>query len=114
MTRLPGRCPPPVLSNRVCHCGYCRRRRGLEPPTDGWGFVYLGANVDAFAEAGSVGISMAAAANYTPDSAGVKAAYSSVSANLASFRVAPTRTAAVAALAVTDEQRKKMKRPTVS
>lgn len=32
--------------------------------TDGWTFVYLGANQDAFAEAGSLGISPAATMNY--------------------------------------------------
>lgn len=38
---------------------------------DGWTFVYLGANQDAFAEAGSIGIAPAATLNYdvrrTPD-----------------------------------------------
>jgi hypothetical protein len=32
-----------------------------------WQFTFLGANQDAFAEAGSIGISLAAAANFSPD-----------------------------------------------
>jgi len=51
-----------------------------------WSFIYLGANVDAFAEAGSMGIAAAAAASYTPDSAGVKAAYFAASASVGRSR----------------------------
>ena len=43
----------------------------LERQKDGWTFVYLGANQDAFAEAGSIGIAPCATMNYdanrTPD-----------------------------------------------
>lgn len=49
-----------------------------------WQFVYLGANQDAFAEAGSLGIPMAAAANYVADSAGE--AFAVASANVGSYR----------------------------
>lgn len=53
---------------------------------EGWAFVYLGANVDAFAESGSLGISTMSASPYTPDAMSVNAAYASVSANLSSYR----------------------------
>lgn len=51
-----------------------------------WNFLFLGANQDAFAEAGSMGVAMAAAASFTPDSAGVGASYAAVSSNVASYR----------------------------
>lgn len=70
----------------------------------GWAFSYLGANVDAFAEAGSMGIAADASSGYTPDSAGVKNAFVAMSANLSSYRATPT----ARAMTLTDEQRKKM------
>jgi len=36
-----------------------------------WEFIYLGANVDAFAEANALGIALSNAAAYVPDAAGV-------------------------------------------
>lgn len=74
--------------------------------TAGWAFVYLGANVDAFAEAGSMGISTMSSAGYTPDSGGVKHAFVAMSANLSSYRTSPTANAR--GMELTDEQRKKM------
>jgi uncharacterized protein YegL len=44
-----------------------------------WAFMYLGANVDAFAEAGSMGIMTANSAGYTNTAAGVKRAYAATS-----------------------------------
>ena len=49
-----------------------------------WQFVYLGANQDAFAEAGAVGIAMANAANFTP--ANMQVAFAGTSENLANYR----------------------------
>lgn len=57
-----------------------------ERTTDGWEFSFLGANVDAFAEAGSLGIAAAATANFVPDSVGVKHAFAAASASLTSYR----------------------------
>ena len=51
----------------------------------GWGFIYLGANVDAFAEAGQIGVPMAAAASYTPDKKGVAASFRAASAQAVSY-----------------------------
>lgn len=56
-----------------------------------WNFVFLGANQDAFAEAGSMGVSAAAAASFTPDSAGVRASYAAASANMTSYRTSGNR-----------------------
>ena len=51
----------------------------------GWEFIYLGANVDAFAEAGQIGISAFAAASYTPDAAGAKASFRAASLQVISY-----------------------------
>lgn len=56
-----------------------------------WQFVYLGANVDAFAEAGSMGIATASAMNYTQNSMGTHALYASLSANTRNFRSGVTQ-----------------------
>lgn len=52
----------------------------------GWAFSFLGANLDAFAEAGKLGIAMAASANYVPDAAGVQHAFIAMSASAATYR----------------------------
>lgn len=49
-----------------------------------WQFTFLGANQDAFAEAGSMGISMGGAANFTANK--VAAAYQATSAKVARMR----------------------------
>lgn len=51
-----------------------------------WAFIYLGANVDAFAEAGSMGISTANTAGYTNTAAGNKAMYATFSASVGRMR----------------------------
>jgi uncharacterized protein YegL len=51
-----------------------------------WAFIYLGANVDSFAEAGSMGIARANTANYRNTAKGVKAAYSTLSGSVAKMR----------------------------
>ena len=70
-----------------------------------WQFVYLGANQDAFAEAGAVGIPMAMAANYAPSN--MEVAFAGTSANVASFR----RSGHASSLKYSDEQRAKMVSP---
>ena len=51
-----------------------------------WQFTFIGANQDAFAEAGAVGIPMAAALNYSPDNA--RGAYRATSGNVSRMRAA--------------------------
>ncbi len=67
-----------------------------------WKFIYLGANQDAFAEAGSVGINMATAANYAP--AQTEVAFMGTSANVARYR----RSGQSEVLHYSDAQRKRM------
>ena len=70
-----------------------------------WKFIYLGANQDAFAEARSVGIAMATAANYAP--AYTDMVYASTSANVARYR----QSGRSEALRYSEEQRKRMVKP---
>lgn len=51
-----------------------------------WAFIYLGANVDAFHEAGQMGIAAANTAGYTNTAAGVKHMYSTASASVRHMR----------------------------
>lgn len=52
----------------------------------GWKFAFFGANMDAAAEAGKIGISADWVQSYRADSAGLRAVYTAVSAMLATFR----------------------------
>jgi Mg-chelatase subunit ChlD len=70
-----------------------------------WQFVYLGANQDAFAEAGAVGIGMANAANFTP--ANTIVAFRGTAVNVASYR----RSGRASSLEYSNEQRKEMMSP---
>jgi len=70
-----------------------------------WKFIFLGANQDAFAEAGSVGIARSMAANYSP--AQTKVAFVGTSANVASYR----RLGRSEALHYSEEQRQRMVKP---
>lgn len=51
----------------------------------GWQFLYLGANQDAFAEAGGMGISAAATLNYAANSTGTQKAYAAASASVSRY-----------------------------
>lgn len=46
---------------------------------DGWGFAYLGANQDAYAEGGKVGYAAGSTQNFAPDAAGSAAVFASLS-----------------------------------
>ena len=52
----------------------------------GWEFIFFGANMDAIAEAGKIGISSDRAQNYSADSWGTQSVYSSMSAMSSAFR----------------------------
>ena len=53
---------------------------------DGWEFLFLAANIDAAAAAGSIGISRKRAANFRPDDAGVQACYAMASEAISRMR----------------------------
>jgi hypothetical protein len=46
---------------------------------DGWTVIYLGANVDAFSEAGAMGVRSASTSGYNPTAIGTQMAYDAVS-----------------------------------
>lgn len=52
----------------------------------GWQFVFLGADVDAFAEAGGIGVQMSQTADFVKTAGGIKAAYGATGQNVAAFR----------------------------
>ena len=52
----------------------------------GWEFLFLGANVDAFADAERLGIDRDHATNYHADGVGVKACYSSLAVSVSEVR----------------------------
>lgn len=56
----------------------------------GWQFVFLGANMDAFAEAKALNIPVHNTANFTADAAGTRTAYESISSLTSSYRVGNT------------------------
>lgn len=58
----------------------------LQQDTYSWQFVFLGANIDAFAVGGSYGFAQRSTMQYTPTYAGVVESYNAVSGTLANFR----------------------------
>jgi len=52
----------------------------------GWEFSFIGANIDAFSVASSIGIAGASAANYTSTSAGTRQAYAKMSNAASAYR----------------------------
>lgn len=52
----------------------------------GWEFVFFGANMDAAAEAGKIGIAANRAKDYSADAAGISTVYTAVSSILTAFR----------------------------
>ncbi|MGB5812033.1 MAG: hypothetical protein WBG86_15970 [Polyangiales bacterium] len=54
---------------------------------DGWEFVYLGADIDAFGEAGAIGVKQGTTANYGKDGRSVNAAFSDLSGKVGTSRL---------------------------
>jgi len=75
----------------------------------GWKILYLGANVDEFAEAGGMGIGAATTLGYSPSAMGIQATYSALSSNMLKARsltqTGATLAAVNAAYDFTPEQR---------
>lgn len=68
----------------------------------GWGFVYLAANVNAFDEAGKVGIMASNAINYAPSSKGTNKMYDIASRAASMFRSATPTSLKVANISAED------------
>ena len=52
----------------------------------GWEFLYLGANIDAAAEAAKIGISRERAANYEASACGTRSLFKAMNSSVASVR----------------------------
>ena len=66
--------------------GRIKEMIGARQDSGKWAFIYLGANVDAFAEAGSMGINFQNSAGYQNTSAGTKAMYAAVAQSAVQMR----------------------------
>ena len=53
---------------------------------NGWKFLFLAANQDAFAEGGKLGVRMSNAVSYSASGAGVTNVFQAVSSNVGSYR----------------------------
>lgn len=75
------------MENASCRYDYAAVRRLIEgQQKQGWEFLFLGANIDAAAEAGRFGIDRAHAANYNCDRTGTALNYEVLSDAIASVR----------------------------
>ena len=63
-----------------------RAQIGRQKEQDGWEFVFLGANIDAVAAAGRVGIGADRAADYLADGDGTRLNFEAMSAAVSEFR----------------------------
>ena len=72
--------------------GYDQIRRMIERQKEsyGWEFLFLGANIDAIAEAGKLGIAAERAVRYENDSAGVQENYDALELAIGEMRSAPS------------------------
>ena len=69
----------------------------------GWQFVYLGADVDAFAEAGGMGIEQQTSGGFVKTASGIANAYGATAQNVCAYRAGTTRN-----VAYTQKQRDEM------
>lgn len=88
-----------------------------EREKDGWKFLFLGANIDAFTEAGSFGVGAGYSANFVNSGQSVKAMYSHTSGNVVRSRMMSAQgldaQATYSALAYTSAQLSAMSDTTV-
>lgn len=90
------------MENASTHRTYAEVKRLIEKRQNkGWEFLFLGANIDAAAEAGRLGIAADHASQYKGDSLGSKAAYEAIAVAQCQTRVmgAPRKTWNAAPLA---------------
>ena len=79
------------LENASRRYTYSRVKRAIEcKQEEGWEFLFLGANIDAAAEAGRIGISCDRAATYVPDGYGNEVMYGAVADATVKMQLHPT------------------------
>lgn len=64
-----------------------RQRIETQEKDYNWKIIFLGANIDAFAEGGQIGVRAAQVANFQASAKGVQRAYSAVSDGIRSYRL---------------------------
>lgn len=78
------------MENASREYSYSRLKSMIEQQKElGWDFLFLGANIDAVAEAGRFGIGADRAVTYQNDSAGVQLNFKVVGETLTQMRMAP-------------------------
>lgn len=77
------------MENASVEYSYSKIKNLIKLKTEeyGWEFLFLGANIDAMAEAEKMGIRKERVANYRADSQGTKAHYNSVENAINSYRI---------------------------
>lgn len=73
-----------------------------------WTFVYLGANVDAFAAGASIGVAHTHAANYSPTAGGIQNMMHVNSIKMASYRAASSGVSGQSCMVYNDSDRDQM------
>lgn len=68
------------MENASCNYSYNKIKKMIEKQQkkDGWEFIFIGANIDAYGEAGKLGIRKSRTANYVHDEMGTKNVYAGV------------------------------------
>ena len=79
------------MENASRHFSYAQIKQMIEHRRErGWEFLFIGANIDAAAEAEHLGIDRDRAADYLADEQGTEVLYSAMASAVASVRSAPT------------------------
>lgn len=73
-----------------------------------WTFVYLGANVDAFAAGADIGVSMARAAGYSPTSGGIKGMMHVNCSKVAEYRASSSGVSGQSVMGYSPDERQAM------
>lgn len=83
------------LENASCRYSYERVRKMIKRQQEeyGWEFIFIGANIDAYEEAGRFGIRRDRTVNYVCDEAGTAGVYDGVSKVVCSVMMAESRDA---------------------
>jgi len=77
-----------------------------EKTKEGWGFLFIGANIDAFHEAAGMGISSRSSSNYSQSSRGIADAYKGISASVGRSR--RSNLSPSTSLTFTDEEQERL------
>ena len=79
------------MENASCEYSYDKIKKMIDKQQkkDGWEFMFIGANIDAYGEAGRLGIKKSRTANYVHDEIGTMNVYAGVAKAVCSVMSAP-------------------------